>query len=151
MFIMLTRVPQAQAGAHEIWEAIESMVKNISEAMLTPLPNFWRISKSFMEGRYKKVTICAPQRTPTSSLTQVVASQNAGSSSRRSPTQCRTMALDIIKLYISLLSEFFIKEWAEHFRGKTEEEIDAIARSFHFDNCLHRDLLNKVLTANAQQ
>ncbi|KAI0777231.1 exocyst complex component Sec5-domain-containing protein [Trametes elegans] len=77
----------AQAGAHEIWEAIESMVKNVSEAMLTPLPNFWRISKSFMEGRYRK---------------------NVTSSSRRSPTQCRTMALDIIKLYVSLLSEFFL-------------------------------------------
>ena len=49
-----------------------------------------------------------------------------------------------------LLSEFFIQEWAEHFRGKTEEEIDAIARSFHYDNCLHRDLLNKVLKDNAK-
>ncbi|EJF63847.1 hypothetical protein DICSQDRAFT_153669 [Dichomitus squalens LYAD-421 SS1] len=77
----------AQSGGHEIWEAIETMVKNVSEAMLTPLPNFWKISKSFMEGRYKK---------------------NAASSSRRSPSQCRTMALDIIQLYISLLSEFFM-------------------------------------------
>ena len=50
-----------------------------------------------------------------------------------------------------LLSEFFIKSWAEAFRGKSEAEIDAIARSFHFDNCLHRDLLNKVLMANAPQ
>ncbi|KAI0371254.1 hypothetical protein BV20DRAFT_1120669 [Pilatotrama ljubarskyi] len=77
----------AQSGGYEIWEAIEAMVKNVSEAMLTPLPNFWRISKAFMDGRYRK---------------------NAGSSSRRSPTQCRTMALDVIKLYISLLSEFFL-------------------------------------------
>ncbi|KAH9897042.1 exocyst complex component Sec5-domain-containing protein [Cubamyces lactineus] len=77
----------AQGGGHDVWEAIQTMVKNISEAMLTPLPNFWRISKAFMEGRYKK---------------------NASSSSRRSPTQCRTMALDIIKLYMSLLSEFFL-------------------------------------------
>ncbi|KAI0336755.1 hypothetical protein GY45DRAFT_1315389 [Cubamyces sp. BRFM 1775] len=77
----------AQGGGHDVWEAIQTMVKNISEAMLTPLPNFWRISKAFMEGRYKK---------------------NVSSSSRRSPTQCRTMALDIIKLYISLLSEFFL-------------------------------------------
>ncbi|KAI0765335.1 exocyst complex component Sec5-domain-containing protein [Fomes fomentarius] len=76
-----------QSGGHETWEAIQTMVKNVSEAMLTPLPNFWRISKSFMEGRYKK---------------------SAASSSRRSPTQCRTMALDIIKLYIALLSEFFM-------------------------------------------
>ncbi|KAJ8462960.1 hypothetical protein ONZ51_g10565 [Trametes cubensis] len=77
----------AQGGGHDVWEAIQTMVKNISEAMLTPLPNFWRISKAFMEGRYKK---------------------NASTSSRRSPTQCRTMALDIIKLYMSLLSEFFL-------------------------------------------
>ncbi len=39
------------------------MVKNVSEAMLTPLPNFWRISKSFMEGRYKKVAVCASTTT----------------------------------------------------------------------------------------
>ncbi|KAH9849599.1 exocyst complex component Sec5-domain-containing protein [Lenzites betulinus] len=77
----------AQATGYEIWEAIQGLVKNVSEAMLTPLPNFWRISKSFMEGRYKK---------------------NTSTSSRRSPTQCRTMALDIIKLYISILSEFFL-------------------------------------------
>ncbi len=36
------------------------MVKNVSEAMLTSLPNFWRISKSFMEGRYKKVLSVLP-------------------------------------------------------------------------------------------
>ena len=48
-----------------------------------------------------------------------------------------------------LVSEFFVKPWAEHFRGKSDEEIDAIARSFHFDNCLHRDTLNKILQENA--
>ncbi|PIL27676.1 hypothetical protein GSI_10828 [Ganoderma sinense ZZ0214-1] len=77
----------AVSAGQDIWEAIHTMVKNVSEAMLIPLPNFWRISKSFMEGRYKK---------------------NAATSSRRSPSQCRIMALDIIKLYISLLSEFFM-------------------------------------------
>ncbi|KAA1470976.1 glycoside hydrolase [Dentipellis sp. KUC8613] len=48
-----------------------------------------------------------------------------------------------------LVSEFLVKEWAEHFRGKSEEEIDAIAKSFAFENCLHRDSLNKILTDNA--
>ena len=47
----------AQSAGQDIWEAIHTMVKNVSEAMLTPLPNFWRISKSFMEGRYKKVSL----------------------------------------------------------------------------------------------
>ena len=48
-----------------------------------------------------------------------------------------------------LVSEFLIREWAEHFKGKSEEEIDAIAKSFAFSNCLHRDGLNKILTDNA--
>ena len=49
-----------------------------------------------------------------------------------------------------LVSEFLVREWAEHFRGKSAEEIDAIAKSFAFENCLHRDGLNKILTDNAQ-
>ena len=48
-----------------------------------------------------------------------------------------------------LVSEFLVREWAEHFVGKSEAEIDEIARSFAFENCLHREGLNKVLTDNA--
>lgn len=48
-----------------------------------------------------------------------------------------------------LLSEFLVREWADHFRGKDEQELDTIARSFAFENCLHRDSLNKILTDNA--
>ncbi|KAJ7136006.1 exocyst complex component Sec5-domain-containing protein [Mycena epipterygia] len=75
----------AQCAAEPVWQAISDMVKMLSEIALTSLPNFWRISKSFMDGKFKR-----PQ-----------------SNSRRSPTQCRTMALDIVKLYISLISQFF--------------------------------------------
>lgn len=48
-----------------------------------------------------------------------------------------------------LVAEFLVKEWAEHFRGKTEEELDVIAQSFKFEHCLFRDGLNKVLQDNA--
>jgi hypothetical protein len=48
-----------------------------------------------------------------------------------------------------LLSELLVKEWAEHFQAKSEQELDALARSFAFENCLHRDGLNKVLSDNA--
>ncbi|KDR72595.1 hypothetical protein GALMADRAFT_252744 [Galerina marginata CBS 339.88] len=78
----------ARSPGELVWQAIHDMVKNISEAMLSSLPSFWKISKSFMEGKFKK--------TP-----------NATTATRRSLTQCRTMALDIVKLYISLISEFF--------------------------------------------
>jgi hypothetical protein len=49
-----------------------------------------------------------------------------------------------------LVAEFLVKEWADHFVGKTEEEIDAIAASFKFEKCLKRDGLNAILTANAK-
>lgn len=49
-----------------------------------------------------------------------------------------------------LLGEVFALEWAEHFRGKTFEELDELAQSFKFDNCLKRDGLNKVLTEHAE-
>lgn len=75
----------AQAGGHEVWHAIWEMVKNISEVMVSSLPNFWKIARSFLEGKFKRP-----------------------SSSRRSASQCKQMALDIIKLYINLISEFFI-------------------------------------------
>ncbi|KAH7926246.1 hypothetical protein BV22DRAFT_1087398 [Leucogyrophana mollusca] len=74
----------AQAGGSEVWQPIWEMVKNVSEIMLASLPNFWRIGKSFLEGKFKRPT-----------------------GVRRSPTQCRQMALDIVKLYVSLMSEFF--------------------------------------------
>ncbi|KAL4068578.1 exocyst complex component Sec5-domain-containing protein [Scleroderma yunnanense] len=75
----------AQGGGHEIWETISEMVKNVSEVLLSLLPNFWKIAKSFLEGKFKRPT-----------------------SSRRSAQQCRQMALDIVKLYVSLFSEFFV-------------------------------------------
>lgn len=78
----------SQSGGHEVWQTIVDMVKAVSDVMMSALPNFWRIAKSFLDGKYRK--------------------SPGSSSSRRSPSQVRTMALDIVKLYISLLSEFFI-------------------------------------------
>ncbi|EGO29432.1 hypothetical protein SERLADRAFT_445247 [Serpula lacrymans var. lacrymans S7.9] len=77
----------AQSGGHEIWQAVWEMIKGISEVIVSTLPNFWKIAKSFLEGRFRRT--------------------NSSSGSRRSPTQCRQLAVDIVKLYVSLLSEFF--------------------------------------------
>jgi hypothetical protein len=44
-----------------------------------------------------------------------------------------------------LLAEFMVREWAEHFRGLGEAELDEIAASFKFENCDKRDGLNQVL------
>lgn len=75
-----------QSEGEPVWQAVFDLVKNISEVLLSSLPNFWKISKNFADGKYKK---------------------SLSSGSRRSPTQCRTMVLDCVRLYISLISEFF--------------------------------------------
>lgn len=49
-----------------------------------------------------------------------------------------------------LVSEFLVKEWAEHFVGKTEAELDEIARSFKFEACEKREKLNEILTASTK-
>ena len=48
-----------------------------------------------------------------------------------------------------LLAEFLVREWAEHFAGKSDAEIDALARSFAFSNCLRRESLTGALAENA--
>ncbi|KAG9311750.1 exocyst complex component Sec5-domain-containing protein [Chiua virens] len=82
-----TKQPEAaiaQGGGHEVWEVIFEMIKSMSETLISSLPNFWKIARSFLEGKFKRP-----------------------SGSRRSAQQCSQMALDIVKLYVSLLSEFF--------------------------------------------
>ncbi|KAF8241652.1 glycoside hydrolase [Wilcoxina mikolae CBS 423.85] len=44
-----------------------------------------------------------------------------------------------------LLAEYMVKEWADHFEGMDEVQLDEIAQSFKFENCILRDELNKVL------
>ena len=50
-----------------------------------------------------------------------------------------------------LISEYLVKEWARHFKGKSKEELDEIAKSFLFENCLKREGLNKALSKHAEQ
>lgn len=44
-----------------------------------------------------------------------------------------------------LVAEYLVAEWAEHFVGKSDSEIDEIARSFSFENSVKREGLNAVL------
>ena len=48
-----------------------------------------------------------------------------------------------------LVAEYLVAEWADLFRGLDEEDLEALAKSFHFDNCLKREGLNEVLRNNA--
>jgi endoglucanase len=45
-----------------------------------------------------------------------------------------------------LISEALLPEYCNLFKGKTDDEIIALAKSFSFDNCVKRDRLEKILT-----
>ena len=49
-----------------------------------------------------------------------------------------------------LVAEFLVKEWAEHFKGLELEQLDELAKSFLFEQCVKREGLNAVLTENAR-
>ncbi|KIK70183.1 hypothetical protein GYMLUDRAFT_67436 [Collybiopsis luxurians FD-317 M1] len=80
----------AKSAGEPVWQAILDLVKNVGEVMMGNLPNFWKISAGFIDGKFRKTS-----------------SSSSSSGSRRSPSQCRIMALDVVKLYISFLSQFF--------------------------------------------
>lgn len=48
-----------------------------------------------------------------------------------------------------LLLEYLGKEFAELFTSKTYEELDELAASFRFENCVPREGLNAILRADA--
>jgi exocyst complex component 2 len=51
-----TNYETAKSPAEPVWQAIHNLVKNVSESILSPLPSFWKISKSFIDGKFKKVS-----------------------------------------------------------------------------------------------
>lgn len=73
----------------------------MSETLISSLPNFWKIARSFIEGKFKRVRFTLAHRD------DMLMPTTQPSGSRRSAQQCSQMALDIVKLYVSLLSEFF--------------------------------------------
>ncbi|KAL9945763.1 hypothetical protein D7B24_008134 [Verticillium nonalfalfae] len=43
------------------------------------------------------------------------------------------------------MAEYMVQEWADYFKDKTFEELDALAASWKIENCLQRDRLNELL------
>ncbi|MCJ1439289.1 hypothetical protein MMC27_008681 [Xylographa pallens] len=53
-------------------------------------------------------------------------------------------------VFQTFLSKSFAAEFAELFKGKSMEELDALAHSFHYDECLQREGLNKAMSSHAK-
>jgi hypothetical protein len=51
----------------------------------------------------------------------------------------------------TLMSEYLGWEFAELFAGKNEEELEGLARSFAFENCVRREGLNAILQEDGRR
>ena len=86
------QLPLTSASATETaWAAIQTMIKQLSDYVVRCLPGFWKIAKACMNGKYLK------RDSATGTMR----------ASSRPATACRQMASDIIKLYVSTMSQFF--------------------------------------------
>ncbi|CAO3587569.1 unnamed protein product [Absidia cylindrospora] len=84
-----------------LWKAITEVVKSTSSLLVRCLPDFWRLSKAFIEGKFKNKSSLAPN-------------QKSGGSRRRRANvdlskveQCQSMSRNIVDEYASLLSSYF--------------------------------------------
>lgn len=50
-----------------------------------------------------------------------------------------------------LLSDELCAEYASYFADKSEDELDQLARSFAFENCVKRQRLNEILQADGRR
>lgn len=72
------------------WTAIQTLVRQLSEYVVRSMPGFWKIAKACMDGKFRTRDASGTLR-----------------ASHRPATECRSMASNIVKLYIATLSQFF--------------------------------------------
>lgn len=90
----------------QIWQAISDLVKSQSALLLRCLPDFWRLSKAFIEGKFANkanggATTTSPNFDPPSSRRRRVGMDMG------KVEQCQRMTREIVNRYASLISEYF--------------------------------------------
>lgn len=66
------------------------------------------------------------------------------------PTSWNTEMHVMRNVFNTFLAASFVDEFANLFRGASEEDLDELARSFHFESCLQREGLNEILKNHAR-
>ncbi|RSM14334.1 hypothetical protein CEP52_001484 [Fusarium oligoseptatum] len=69
------------------------------------------------------------------------------SATKTYPSNWNTRAHVIRNILQTFLASSLCGEFAELFRGKSEQELEELAESFAFKSCVHREGLNKVLSS----
>jgi hypothetical protein len=55
LYAHITCYVSARGTGSDVWKTTHELVKSLSEIMLSTIPNFWKIAKGYMDGKYKKV------------------------------------------------------------------------------------------------
>ena len=93
----------AEKGAeHEVWKSLLELVHNLCEILLQTIPNFWKVAKGYMDGKYQRKDSSNDRKKHHNAHR---GDDNNSGGGRRNPTQVRVMTNEIINLYISLFSE----------------------------------------------
>jgi hypothetical protein len=66
------------------------------------------------------------------------------------PTPWYTERHLLRNVFQTFLAASYVDEFAELFRGMDEKELEALAHSFHFDECVQRGGLNEILREHAR-
>lgn len=66
------------------------------------------------------------------------------------PQTAGTQGHLVRRIFTTYLAESLSDEFANLFRGMDEKELDALAHSFHFDECVQREGLNHMLKEHAR-
>ncbi|KAL1921037.1 uncharacterized protein VTP21DRAFT_11672 [Calcarisporiella thermophila] len=81
----------------EIWQAMLNLVKTLSDMLLRSLPDFWKLCKSFIEGKFQNKT----------SATLTSTRRRRQGMDLHKVEQCQQMAREVVDIYASLITKLF--------------------------------------------
>ncbi|RUS34654.1 exocyst complex component Sec5-domain-containing protein [Jimgerdemannia flammicorona] len=82
----------------QIWRATLNVVKSLSDLLLRCLPDFWKLSKSFIDGKFQNKAAVA---------SLVTNKRRRQGVDLAKVEQCQIMAREVVSLYASLISRHF--------------------------------------------
>ncbi|KAG0174880.1 hypothetical protein DFQ28_007669 [Apophysomyces sp. BC1034] len=95
-----------------IWRAISDLVKSLSALMLRCLPDFWRLSKAFIEGKFARKA---------SMVSQSGTKRRGQGVDLTKVEQCQRMTRNIVDLYASLIANHFALD-EKHVQAEGSEQ-----------------------------
>jgi exocyst complex component 2 len=92
----------------QIWQAISDLVKSQSALLLRCLPDFWRLSTAFIEGKFANKAAAVSKSGPMGIALDTPSSRRRRQGMDMAKVeQCQRMTRDIIGRYASLISDYF--------------------------------------------